>query len=787
VKRISGEGFIGRLALREAATTELNQTMNLVRAALQASYDATGKAAGQPYSGWFDIEAMYADRVIVCKDGRYWQFGYTIDAGNNVQLEAPVEVIEQFLPVKLKEAIERERKILVADGAIGADAVFLEALAKDGSKWEAVLVRAGASKNGTFYPDAVLREAAPLFEGVRVFAKSDEDHIKDRGKDVRNITGWISGAKFIEGKLPDTGMVSGHVNLSAGTLRDTIADAWSRGKKDLVGLSIDAIGTAKVAMREAAAGVKRIAQSIKKVNSVDVIVDPSAGGALVRLVEAADNEGQGDMKLRERMLATIKEKNAALFATLNAETVTDEQLEAHYREAVAAPATDTQAGGVMTRKDFEEYQRLVEARQAAATKINATTLPQPSKDALIARFAKLARFSEADVDTEIKSEREFAVRMAESLGIDKGKVAFAAGDIQVGDRSVAIAAMLDAFFDPAHKDHRKVQSFKECYIEITGDRRITGRAEDMDRSRLAESVGEAFREGLDTTAFSNVLGSSITRRMVQDYNNVSEYDGYKLIIGSPVPLSDFRSQERVRFGGYGDLATVSQGAAYPALASPTDEKATYSPAKRGGTEDLTREAIKNDDVGAIRRIPMRMARAAKRTLAKFVFDFIRTNPTIYDSVAFFHASHGNLGSTAFSAAEYGVVRIAMGKQAELSSADRLGIFPALILYPLDLQETVWNAFQRNTNLDKTFVQQLNPTLIPVWYWTDTNDWAAMASPNDLQTIELGFVDGQEEPQLFVQDMPNVGSMFSNDKLTYKIRHEYGGTVVDYRGAYKEVV
>jgi hypothetical protein len=64
---------------------------------------------------------------------------------------------------------------------------------------------------------------------------------------------------------------------------------------------------------------------------------------------------------------------------------------------------------------------------------------------------------------------------------------------------------------------------------------------------------------------------------------------------------------------------------------------------------------------------------------------------------------------------------------------------------------------------------------------------ARSRPDDIQTIELGFLDGQQEPQLFVQDMPNVGSMFTNDKLTYKIRHIYGGGVIDYRGADKEVV
>jgi hypothetical protein len=48
-------------------------------------------------------------------------------------------------------------------------------------------------------------------------------------------------------------------------------------------------------------------------------------------------------------------------------------------------------------------------------------------------------------------------------------------------------------------------------------------------------------------------------------------------------------------------------------------------------------------------------------------------------------------------------------------------------------------------------------------------------------IEIGFFGGREEPELFVQDAPNVGSLFSNDVITYKIRHIYGGGVLDFRG------
>ena len=54
-------------------------------------------------------------------------------------------------------------------------------------------------------------------------------------------------------------------------------------------------------------------------------------------------------------------------------------------------------------------------------------------------------------------------------------------------------------------------------------------------------------------------------------------------------------------------------------------------------------------------------------------------------------------------------------------------------------------------------------------------------------IEIGFLDGNEEPELFVQDNPTSGSVFTNDQITYKIRHIYGGAVIDYRAFQGSVV
>jgi len=233
---------------------------------------------------------------------------------------------------------------------------------------------------------------------------------------------------------------------------------------------------------------------------------------------------------------------------------------------------------------------------------------------------------------------------------------------------------------------------------------------------------------------------------------------------------------------------VAEGADYLDAAAPTDEEATYKAGKVGRLAIVTMEMIRNDDVGMIRQVPIKISRAAKRTLSKFVLDFIRSNGLIYDGTALFTAGHGNLGAAALSAVTWSAAQLAVKKQTEATSGDRLGIPLRNLLVPSDLEEAAHDLFkQRGTNQDQSFIQTLAPTIVPVWYWTDANDWAASCDKSDVPTIEVGFLDGQQEPEIFIQDNPTVGSLFSADKITYKIRHIYGGAVIDYRGLYKAVV
>lgn len=691
--------------------------------------------------------------------------------------------------------------------------------AADGSgEIECTVIRAGVSKNGVFYSDALLQASVPLFEGVRVFSKPDAVHTAGGGKDVNSLHGGIYGVRFVPGAAADAGSLVGRFRGidPADPVVVKMTEAVKRGMAGLFGLSIDADARIRKTKRDGQP--VREALAFVKVHSVDLIVEPGAGGGLDRLTEATDpdpsHEQPGEAMLKKQLFIALGALAASQAAAMTLDTATEDQVVKALREACAAhkPALDYGAVVAAALADKPELAlaRLVEAAQSAdtqrtteaaaaaaaaaaggndapvtraelathqarlhaVTRLAESTLPQAAKDKLRTELLARERLTEAQVDAAITAEREYLARFTES-----GRPTGGMPRIEVGDRSVLMAAMLDAFFDPNHKDHKQVRSIRECYVEMTGDRYVTG---DVDRARLAESVG--------TDTFAQALGNSLTRRMQAAYNEAIAWQGWRQVV-AVTPVNDFRTQERTEIGGYGNIPIVAERAAYVAASDPSDDAATYAVAKRGGLLEITMEAMKNDDVGAIRRLPVAYGRAAARTLYTFVFNFFAANAAIYDSVALYHASHANLYATAFSAAQFALHRLGMMKQAGRDTSNRMGIGPKFLLGPMDLEETMVDAFRRNTNNDKTFVQSLTPTIIPVATWTDVNDWVTLADPMDVPVLEIGFLDGNEEPVLLTQDSPTEGKVFTNDIISYKLRHIYGGTVLvdGYKGTTKAVV
>lgn len=754
LKLVPKEGLTGDVLLREAVS-DFKSIIDLVRVTLaKRLYPAQQEA-------WVTIEAIYADRVIIEKDGKKIQFPYTIDADNTVSFGEGVQVVEDYVPVvTMKESAPLEASR------------FIEAAGKpEEGKWLIKVVECGVSKNNWIYTDVVLREGAPLFNGARVFVKPDDEHLKGGGKSFDQLEGGLSDARFIEGATPNTGYIQAVLTFIDPNSETAVKvrEAYSRNLTGLFGFSIDVDGKAKRPIQRGNRTLRE-ATKITKVSSVDLIVEPGAGGELIRMVESFNPNMETDM-WKQRALNAVMLVNPGKFAGRTIDDIGDDELDAAFREAVAS-GQNSNSGG--TSPEVVEQVRMVEARANMRTTVGLSTLPQAAKDKLLKDFLARESFVDADVDAAITGEREYLARFVESgrvnLNFDEAA--------RVEDRSVRMAGMLDAFFDPAHADHRNTHSIREAYIEITGDVRVTGHLRNCDRVKMREALGGDvhMREAVDSSTFAQVLGDAITRRMQAIYVGQTDTQAWRRVCITG-RVSDFRTQRATRVGGYGNLSVVAEKDPYPPMGTPGDDEALWKVDKRGGTEEVTFESIKNDDVRLISRIPQELSLAAANTLNEFVFDFYRTNPLSWDGVALYHATHNNLFANAFSGAEFKLHRLAMQKQTRAGSGKRLANSPAMLLVPFELQDSAYDTFVRGTNNDKTFVQNLNPEIVTVDYWTDANDWVTLADPNKFPVLEIDFLDGQQEPELFVQDNPTSGSLFTNDVITYKIRHIYGGNLL----------
>jgi hypothetical protein len=63
-----------------------------------------------------------------------------------------------------------------------------------------------------------------------------------------------------------------------------------------------------------------------------------------------------------------------------------------------------------------------------------------------------------------------------------------------------------------------------------------------------------------------------------------------------------------------------------------------------------------------------------------------------------------------------------------------------------------------------------------------NDWYLAGDPNQMDTIEVGFLGGRDTPEMFVQGQqtPTAGLFFDRDRVRFKVRYVFGVGLLDFR-------
>jgi hypothetical protein len=356
----------------------------------------------------------------------------------------------------------------------------------------------------------------------------------------------------------------------------------------------------------------------------------------------------------------------------------------------------------------------------------------------------------------------------------------------------AFDKLLGVDVEGKYKSVPAFKSLRGAYIGLTGDGEMRGVP-----SVAGLKLGEAFMQMMrlpaaySTSSFSFVLGNSMYRRLIREYNAVNYRED--ALISFYRNAENFKTLEIIQVGYFGDVPDVNpETADYIEITMPTDIEATYALNQKGWILTVTRRVILNDDLKTLTQLVSKMGRAHRRTHAKRAWNKIITNATYKgDSKALFHTDHGNLGSVALTADATGIATLtnrlkAVYAQSEQDSGEKLALIPRYLWTPRDCLEiaqtlnTPWpGAAAPNPHAGRFGANHEQIICNPLF--TDVNDWGLIADGGDAELLEAAYLNGQREPEFFVADNPVMGQMFVADKIQYKSRHEYEFEIADYRG------
>ena len=289
-------------------------------------------------------------------------------------------------------------------------------------------------------------------------------------------------------------------------------------------------------------------------------------------------------------------------------------------------------------------------------------------------------------------------------------------------------------------------------------------------------VGLAFTHS--SSDFGQILIDVAHKSLLKGWETAAEnFDQFT----SRGTLTDFRAAKRVGLGDFGHLPQVGEGEEYT-YGTIGDEGASVALATYGQLFTITRQAILNDDMHLLTKIPEKMGQAARATIAKLVFALLTGNAKAQDGKALFDASHKNTITNA-------VLDLAnIDKGIQLMNGfvnvrgEPLAIEPEFMLLPTSMYtrglQLIKSASVEGADANSGIINPLRDIVTPVksarLQAADEKSWYLI----NKEAIEVSYLDGIDTPYMEQQQG------FTVDGVSTKVRIDAGVNVIDYRGIVK---
>lgn len=285
-----------------------------------------------------------------------------------------------------------------------------------------------------------------------------------------------------------------------------------------------------------------------------------------------------------------------------------------------------------------------------------------------------------------------------------------------------------------------------------------------------------------TVSLPGILESVIRASLLKGFNQV---DAIWKKFCSTTSLPDFKKSTYYRVDGFNRLAPVHKGGEIKSMAL-SETSASNQVTTVGGHFSVTRADIINDNLQALADIPRKFGVAAAREIDIAVANLLAANPTMDDNQRLFSTRHGNIASSAsaLSATSLEEARTKFLRQKD-SQGNIIYARPRYLVVPPELEATAVNLTQsleitgaqsEKGRLNVASLYGLQVIVNP--YLTNTTGWFLLAAPEELNTIEVAFLNGIQTPV--------ISGPFTNidtDGFGWKATFDYGVAPITYQGGF----
>ncbi len=292
----------------------------------------------------------------------------------------------------------------------------------------------------------------------------------------------------------------------------------------------------------------------------------------------------------------------------------------------------------------------------------------------------------------------------------------------------------------------------------------------------------ATRSLHSTSDFPEILSAVTNKTLRQAYET---YPRTFMLFCRQVLATDFKAMNRVQLGEAPQLLEVGESGEFK-RGTLGESKESYKVKTYGRVVAITRQTLINDDLDAFTRIPAMYGNSIAQLESDVVWGIITANPAMADGNALFHANHKNLAGTgaALAVDAVGAARAAMALQTGFDKKTVLNVRPAFLIVPAALELKAEQLVAQNlvpadsTKVVPQSIRTLAPISEPRLDANSSTAWYLAASPNQIDTIEYAYLEGQQGAYI------ETRNGFDVDGVEIKCRLDFGAKAIDWRGLYK---